>query len=232
MAVLHLSADMSDDRVTESPTECPVRSAGRPRACEAEARMHDLMSVAAELFVEKGYTKVSLEMIARKARVAVRTIYVKFGGKRGLFCEILRSGRDAYFASMEDLGTDQRPVRDVLIDFGMRVHELISSPAVIKLHQMVMAEAHSDPELAQAFFEAGPQRTRTALTSYFSRPEVRAHLVALPPEQLAVHLLNCLMGDHIKRYLFGPAAPPPEQAALLVEQRVDLFLHGTLAQRP
>ena len=191
--------------------------------------MQDLMTTAAELFLEKGYAKVSLEMIARKARVAVRTIYVKFGGKSGLFREILRSGREVYFGTMEDLETNQRPLRDVLVDFGTRVNELLSSSVVIKLHRMVIAEAQHDPDLAEAYFDAGPQQSRLALCRYFSRPEVRAQLRDLPAEHLAVHFMNCLMGDHVKRYLFGPPPSGGRPTELPVEQRVDLFLRGTQA---
>lgn len=228
---------MSDEQVKDSghagdqASLCPVaaRSAGRPRACDAEARTQELMSAAAELFLEKGYAKVSLEMIARRARVAVRTIYVKFGGKSGLFREILKSGRDIYFETMEDLETNPRPMREVLLDFGMRFHELVSSGAVIKLYRMVIAEAHHDPELAEAFFESGPRQTRLALERYFNRPDVRAQLCALPADQLVVHLLNCLMGDHLKRYLFSPQVHSAHEESLLVEQRVDLFLNGVKA---
>lgn len=225
---------MSEEKVIDATHACPVaaRGAGRPRASDAEARTQELMSAAAELFLEKGYSKVSLEMIARRARVAVRTIYVKFGGKNGLFREILASGRDVYFDTMEDLETNQRPMREVLVDFGLRFHKLVSSSAVIKLYRMVIAEAHHDPELAEAFFESGPRQTRLALERYFKRPDVRAQLCDIPADQLVVHLMNCLMGDHLKRYLF--AAPPgnPEDDAALVEQRVDLFLRGAGALTP
>ncbi|TWI64476.1 TetR family transcriptional regulator [Pseudoduganella lurida] len=199
--------------------------AGRPKACESEARTQELMTTAFQLFLEKGYSKVSLEMIARKAHVAVRTIYVKFGGKSGLFREILKTGRDAAFQSMEDLATTQAPMREVLLDFGLRMHELISSGPVIQLHRMVIAEAHHDRELAEAFFEGGPQRTRAALQRYFSRPDVRAQLRDLPADVLAIHLMNCLMGDQLKRYLFMlPCADGIDPA--LLGQRVDLFLGG------
>jgi TetR/AcrR family transcriptional repressor of mexJK operon len=214
--------------LAERPHCLVARPAGRPRACDAEARVQDLMTAAAELFLEKGYSKVSLEQIARKAHVAVRTIYVKFGGKAGLFREILRSGRDSYFATMEDLQTNIRPIREVLIDFGLRMNQLMTAPAATSLHRMVIAEAEADPELAEAFFEAGPRQTREALRVFFARPDVRAQLCDMPPEELAIHLLNCLMGDQLKRYLFKPRDATAQEDLLLVGQRVDLFLHGVM----
>ncbi|WEF33081.1 TetR/AcrR family transcriptional regulator [Pseudoduganella chitinolytica] len=225
---------MSDEQAPEPSHRCPLelgaRGAGRPRACDAEARTQELINSAGELFLEKGYAKVSLEMIARRARVAVRTIYVKFGGKSGLFREVLLSGRNAYFATMEDLGTNRRPIREVLIDFGVRIHHMLSSPTAIQLYRMVIAEAHRDPELAEAFFDAGPRQTREALHRFFIRPDVQSQFRAdIPAEQLSIHLINCLMGDHLKRYLFNPHAASEREDLLLVEQRVDLFLRG--AQR-
>jgi TetR/AcrR family transcriptional regulator, mexJK operon transcriptional repressor len=228
-----MSRKMSDEQALDVPADgCPftTRTAGRPRACDAEARMQDLMTVAAELFLQKGYSKVSLEAIARQAHVAVRTIYVKFGGKAGLFREILRSGRESYFATMEDLETNVRPMREILIDFGLRMNKLLAAPSAINLHRIVIAEAAAAPELAEAFFDAGPRQTREALRTFFSRADIRAQLRAdMPPEQLSVHFLNCLMGDQLKRYLFMPQSGE-HQNPLPVEQRVDLFLMGAQRQ--
>jgi TetR/AcrR family transcriptional repressor of mexJK operon len=207
----------------------PSIKAGRPRACEAEARLQDLMQTAGKLFIEKGYSKVSLELIAREARVAVRTIYVKFGGKAGLFKAIVMSRRAEFFASMENLELSQRPIRDILLDYGLRFHQLVTSPEVVTLHQLVIAEAHTNPELAEAFFDAGPRQTREVLQSFFAREDVRAQMRSdVPLDRLAVHYLNCLMGDQLKRFLFDSRCGASEGGAEQVEQGIDLFLRGVL----
>jgi TetR/AcrR family transcriptional repressor of mexJK operon len=219
---------MSDEQLDELCPLCP-KPAGRPKASEAEARMLELVEAAARLFMAKGYSKVSLEMIAREARVAVRTIYVKFGGKAGLFKAILLRGREHYFSSMEHLASSQRPIREVLVDFGHRFDKLLTSQAVVNLHRMVIAEAHSSPELAHAFFDGGPKQTRAMLTEYFERPDVKAMLREdLSAPQLAVHLINCLTGDPLKRYLFGVEEVMQEQDRPSIDIAVDLFLRGVL----
>ncbi|MEG1117818.1 MAG: helix-turn-helix domain-containing protein, partial [Janthinobacterium sp.] len=93
----------SDDAAQE--LSCCGKPAGRPRAADMEARMDNLLHTAGCLFLEKGYGKVSLEMIAREAHVAVRTIYVKFGGKSGLFNAVVELRRAAYFSTMPALET-------------------------------------------------------------------------------------------------------------------------------
>jgi hypothetical protein len=83
-------------------TACCLRGAGRPKASDVEARMQDLLDVAARLFLANGYTRTSLESIARAARVAVRTIYVKFGGKAGLLDAVLVAQARPFFRMPDD----------------------------------------------------------------------------------------------------------------------------------
>jgi len=209
---------------------CFGKAAGRPRAADKEARLQALLHTAAHLFLEKGYSKVSLEMIAREAHVAVRTIYVKFGGKAGLLNAVIENGRAHFFAGMTDMCSDPRPMREVLEDFSLRFLELVSAPSFVSLHRMVVAEAKTTPELAQTFYQAGPQRTREQLTGFFSRPEVRTQLrddVTL--ETLAVHLTSCLLGDNMVRMLFPPERAPTEaELRQQAKKGLDLFLRGAM----
>jgi TetR/AcrR family transcriptional repressor of mexJK operon len=209
---------------------CFGKAAGRPRAADKAARRAALLHTAGQLFLEKGYSKVSLEMIAREAHVAVRTIYVKFGGKVGLLEAIITDGRANYMAGVANMETDPRPMQQILSDFAVRFLELISLPTFTSLHRMVVAEAKSTPELAAAFFEAGPLRTREELGRFFARADVQAQLRPdLRPDLLPVFLINCLMGDHMARLLF-PAEQPATRDELRrqADEGLDLFLRGVL----
>lgn len=209
---------------------CCGKSAGRPRAADMEARAENLLHTAGCLFLDKGYGKVSLEMIAREAHVAVRTIYVKFGGKSGLFNAVVEQKRAAYFSTMPALQTDMRPLPAILADFGLLFMQLITMPAAIRLNRMVIAEAASHPELAESFYKVGPGQTREMLSLFFSRPDIAPLFRSgLTPELLSMHLLNCLLGDQMSRLLFLPQTQPDvAQLRKLVEVRLDLFLRATL----
>lgn len=209
---------------------CCGKSAGRPRAADKEARMGNLLHTAGMLFLDKGYGKVSLEMIAREAHVAVRTIYVKFGGKAGLFTAVVEQKRRAYFSTMPALEDDMRPLKDILAGFGLLFMQLVTFPSAIRLNRMVIAEAAAHPELAESFYKIGPGATRETLTRFFSRPDIAVLFRdGLAPQELGSHLLNCLMGDQMSRLLFLPQSQPDvAQLRRLVEQRLDLFLRATL----
>ncbi len=205
------------------PLPC-CRPAGRPRASDVEERLHNLIHTAGQLFLRHGYSKVSLESIAREAHVAVRTIYVKFGGKAGLFEAVLAHNRDHYFKA-NDMDEDMRPLQQVITEFAVHFLDMFTSPQAQRIQRLVMAEAPGNPELAKSFFEAGPELTRTMLARYFARPDVIAQLRDdVAPDLLPVYLLNCVMGDQLLILLL---APPADLGARLPE-RLALFFRSVL----
>jgi len=205
-----------------------TKAAGRPRAADLEARNKNLIEKAGQLFLELGYGKVSLELIAREAHVAVRTIYVKFGGKAGLFKEVLIANRDR-FISPHQLEQDARPMKEVIGEFSLHFLDMITAPEALAVQRMVVAEAKNNPELAHSFYEAGPRQSREMLTHYFARPDIRAQLRDdLAVELLPSYLINCVIGDPFSRFLFDPAEQPREQVKAKLGQRLELFYQSIL----
>jgi TetR/AcrR family transcriptional regulator, mexJK operon transcriptional repressor len=207
-----------------------AKSAGRPRARDVEARMQSLIDTAACLFLEKGYSKVSLEMIAREAHVAVRTIYVKFGGKAGLLSAVLAAGRSRFF-SITEMETDKRSIPEIIDDFADRFLAMITAPTALSMQRMVIAESKSNPELAQTFFATGPLETRAMLERFFARPDIAAQLHGdVDVEQLPVYLLNCIMGDQLRRFLLDDQAGAAGDDASALKRRLALFYRSALRQ--
>jgi TetR/AcrR family transcriptional repressor of mexJK operon len=206
------------------------KPAGRPRASEVEERLHQLIHTAGQLFLKHGYSKVSLETIAREAHVAVRTIYVKFGGKAGLFKAVLENNREMYF-KIHEIDKDTRPLREFIDDFSLHFLEMITAPQALQVQRMVIAEAGSNPELATTFFETGPQQTRAMLTRFFARPDIRAQLRDdVAAELLPMHLLNCVMGDQFTRFLIDPEPVEQDEIVRRLKQRLELFYRSVLRE--
>ncbi len=205
-----------------------TKSAGRPRAADLEARNENLIFTAGQLFLKHGYGKVSLEMIAREAHVAVRTIYVKFGGKAGLFKAVLIANRDT-FMSPQEMEADPRPFRDVIGEFSRHFLDMVCAPDAVEVQRMVIAEARTDPEVATSFYEAGPRQSREVLARYFSRPDVRSQLRdELAVDLLPSYLLNCVVGDGFARFLFNAGDQANEALARRLPERLELFFASVL----
>jgi TetR/AcrR family transcriptional repressor of mexJK operon len=205
-----------------------LRGAGRPKASDVEARTQDLIDAAARLFLTNGYTRTSLEAIARAARVAVRTIYVKFGGKAGLLEAVMVSRREVFFR-MHDMEHDTRPFREVVDDFARQFFDLLCQDQLIAMQRVVIAEAGDNPELAHTFYDAGPRMTREMLERFFARPDVRAQLrTDLPFEQLPAFLTSWISGDAMQRFVFPHDQPERAEAHRLLGERLELFYRAVL----
>ncbi|QJE00818.1 TetR/AcrR family transcriptional regulator [Massilia forsythiae] len=213
----------------QDAADCPGgKAAGRPKACEVEARMHELLHTAGMLFLKNGYTKTSLESIARAAHVAVRTIYVKFGGKTGLLHAVLAAKRDRFFGGQQ-MDADTRPLKEVVDEFAHRMHDLLVSQEVIDMQRVVLSEAPSNPELAEAFWNGGPRQTREMLLRFFSRPDIRAQLRPdVPVDLLPGYLMTCIAGEQMMSFMRPQEAIPAETARRELERRLDLFYRSVL----
>ncbi len=204
------------------------KAPGRPRAADLEARHQCLIQAAGQLFLKLGYGKVSLESIAREAHVAVRTIYVKFGGKSGLFQAVLIANRER-FLTPQKMETDERPFKVVIDEFGEHFLDMITAPEALAVQRMVIAEAKTNPEVASSFFEAGPRQTREMLANYFARADVRALLSAdVDLDLLPSFLIQCVMGDPFSRFLFDPADQARDDVVRLLHKRLALFYRSVL----
>ncbi|MDQ1814024.1 TetR/AcrR family transcriptional regulator [Massilia sp. CCM 9210] len=211
-----------------APPVPAAKSAGRPRASELEARHNNLIDTAGQLMLKHGYGKVSLETIAREAHVAVRTIYVKFGGKAGLFQAVLLANRSRFFTASA-VEQDMRPLKQVISEFSLHFFDMITAPEALSMQRMVIAEAASNPELSASFYEAGPRQTRDMLMRYFARADIRAQLREdLALELVPTFLLNCVQGEYFGRFLFQPVPQEREEVVKAVEQRLDLFYRSVL----
>lgn len=217
------------DAVFVTEAACCAKSAGRPKAADLEARLTHLIHTAGHLFLEKGYSKVSLETIAREAHVAVRTIYVKFGGKPQLLKAVLAHKRASFFPDMEAMERDTRPVREIIDEFAKRMWKLVKSPEARAMQRMVAAEARFNPELADTFYQNGPCLTREMLARFFARPDIRAQMYPDTPfDQVPAHLINCVVGDFTVHLLYDDSTRDDDEQRRLLRERLEMFYRSVL----
>lgn len=122
-------------------------------------RDRHMLSVAEQLFLEKGYHQVSLALVASSAGVATRTIYARFGEKRAMLEEILECRREASEMALaalagEGLASDQALHRLAAHALG---HELL--PCLELLHADLRADRDRCMPAGCRWAEEGGWRT-------------------------------------------------------------------------
>jgi hypothetical protein len=88
------------------------------------------------------------------------------------------------------------------------------APSTLAIHRIVLAEAGRVPELAEAFYTAGPAAGRARLAAWIAEKQRLGHLRAdADPLEAAGHLSALLRGDLWLRAGLG-VPPAPDEAAV------------------
>lgn len=122
---------------------------------ERQARRRRIQQAAREVFAEKGYTKTSIEQVARQASLSVGAIYLYFRSKEDLYISLIEETLEAFDSELAQVLTraDLHPANRLqaawsyLVNWaisdveGTRILRLISQPGVRKQLSDEVAEA-------------------------------------------------------------------------------------------
>jgi len=201
---------------------------GRPSKGNEKLSRDRLLDAALQLFLEHGYGDLSMETLARDARVSMRTIYTQFGGKSGVFGALIRRCSDQFIDGLKD----DCELFEALETFGRQFLFRLTRPDVIRMRAILMGESARFPDLAIQFYEHGPRRTLGHLADYFSRQQQAGRIVAIDPNFLADQYVNALRGERMQRLQLGLESPPDEaEIADWVHKVTHLFLRGCLSNQ-
>jgi TetR/AcrR family transcriptional repressor of mexJK operon len=153
---------------------------GAMRALSRDKR-EAILDGAAEVFAARGYEGASMSMITAAAGVSKGTIYQHFEGKAALFgAAVARECERSLAPLFEDAGYGV-DLPAALRDIGMRFVTLLVSEKCVAIERTVHAEAHRFPELAGAFYEAGPGRAIAMMARFLAARVAAGQLAADDP---------------------------------------------------
>jgi TetR/AcrR family transcriptional regulator of autoinduction and epiphytic fitness len=201
---------------------------GRPRLIEEAERRELLLDAAESVFVEQGYSAASMDDIAAKAGMSKKTLYRIFDTKEALFAAVIEARRAVLAAMIAEVDTRESQAADTVLRSWLgKVAHFALAPRQVALHRLVIAEAQRAPEIARAFYHAGPNKVCQGLTEWLEQQRDAGALRVSDPAGAANMLFSMVCSEPQARVLMHGAAPPGRQ---VIEERVysavDLFLHG------
>ncbi|MBD9596935.1 TetR/AcrR family transcriptional regulator [Ensifer sp. ENS05] len=128
-----------------------------------------ISSAARTLFVKKGYEGVSIDEIARAARVSKPTLYAHFGSKERLFLTILEETLDKIASPLLGAEVDGLPIEQVLRRHARAYARAVLSPDMLSFNRLLVGEAVRFPEMAHQYYEAGPAAAYAAVSAFLRR---------------------------------------------------------------
>lgn len=149
-----------------------------------------------ELFLERGVEATPIEAIAAKAGVSKVTLYTHYPDKIALFRAAVEREMERIEAAQQHHAGDGRVVAiaDQLRDFGVGILTFLTSKPAIDFYSAIAGELRRHDDLARAFYDLGPGRTRKNLASLIAAATARGELVAVDPEHAAEELFGMWQG--------------------------------------
>ena len=194
-----------------------------------DAKRDEIVEVARVAFLELGYERTSMAEIAARVGGSKATLYGYFPSKEALFMAIIERLAERYIspalAQLEE--STEEDLRTALRRFGEQFLAFISTPEAIATYRMVISQAaHSD--IAEAFFEAGPNQVDARLARYLSGAMQRGQLRKADADVAATHFFAILTQGEMWRHYFmrEPPTLTRPQIKRIVDRSLDAFLAG------
>lgn len=137
-----------------------------------------ILKAARENFLESGFSRVAMAMIARDADVSTATLYKHFASKDALFAAVVREAHSETEANMHiDIGTT--PAHTILKNITDAYVKQQLEGQMNNLLRVVIAEVPSAPHLATEVYEKGMLvrygQFRAVIDSLVARGDLKPH---------------------------------------------------------
>lgn len=197
----------------------PKRKPGRPRLEQSETKIN-ILRTSSMLFMEIGYDKVSLELVAKKCSITKASVYYYFSNKSNLFTECLTYVMGIAYNATSTILKSSIPLKQRLeqiafkqmsnshLDFETMMRDAAKDLDEDQTRQIREAEGKLEQALIEAFEEA------------IERGEIN------PKHQpiILAHLFTAILT--MKNHLNLKPIPLED----IVAQTIDIFWEGAIQQ--
>jgi AcrR family transcriptional regulator len=184
-----------------------------------------ILAGAASVFAADGYEGASMAKIAAVAGVSKGTLYNHFDSKAALFAAYVGETCTQTLARVFDSANHEGDPAEVLRGIAKRMVRMLLSEIGLSIYRVVIAEAAKFPDLAQAFFEAGPARAIAFMAGWLEEETRRGRLSVPDPAFAAEQFFNlCQTRLVLRRRLEMLPDPPESDIDGVVEASITMFL--------
>lgn len=199
---------------------------GRPPRGQQELRYEELLEVALDIFLERGFEQTTMEEIALRVGMSKRTVYARFEDKAELFKAAVQRAIERYTvprSALEAVATDD--LAETLTAIARLRIANVATPIATKLQRILSAQSYRFPELFHAAFEQGAGPTIGFLSDLFARYNARGEIFVTEPRRAATAFLSLVVGGAARVIVSGNRLDKQE-IEVRIQFALDLFLNG------
>lgn len=169
-------------------------------AKRGEALREHILYVAKDVFLEMGFERASMDVIAERAKTSKRTLYAHFENKEKLYLAVIDLVRGLFLSRLKMPSDYPGDAAEALVMFCGRFLEVLLFARTIRMCRLSVAEAARFPEGSAQYFDVIFSTAHERLSAYLKET------FGLPlkvSSEAAQELLGRVIHPRFPRALFG-----------------------------
>jgi AcrR family transcriptional regulator len=159
-----------------------------------------ILEVAKDVFLETGFERASMDVVAGRAETSKRSLYAHFDSKEKLFLAVIERVRGQMFGRLKPPGEySEKPVEALVLFCGQYL-EILLYHRSIQMSRVNIAETARFPEGAAHYFDVLFTQVQSRLSAYLKET---FELSTRASTDAAQRLLGQVLYPRFQRALFG-----------------------------
>ena len=169
-----------------------------------DQRARQIESAAYDILEMKGFSGLSMQVVAKAAKASNETLYRWYGDKIGLFEALIRGNAETVIADLEDIQGDT-PL-DRLGFIAPRLLAMLLGPRAIALNRAAASDASG--KLGAALAREGRMVVGPRIAALMQEAVEAGQLAGDTPRRMAEVFFGLLIGDQQIRRVTGAMSNP------------------------
>ncbi len=159
-----------------------------------------ILWLAKDVFLELGFERASMDVIAARATTSKRTLYAHFESKEKLFLAVIELVRGLFLRRLGVPGDYSPRTQEALVIYCGRYLEILLYESNVQMMRVSMAESERFPDQAKLYFNVMFTEVHIRLSTYLKE---RFPISSRSASDAAHRLLSQILYPQLTRSLFG-----------------------------
>jgi AcrR family transcriptional regulator len=170
------------------------------RARRGDKLREHILWVAKDVFLEMGFERASMDVVASRAETSKRSLYAHFESKEKLFLAVIELVRGLFLDRLKMPSDYSEKSADALVMFCCRYLEVLLYEKSVQMCRVSMAEVSRFPEGAARYFDVLFTQVERSLSAYV---KTTFGLSSRASAEAIQKLLGSVLYPQFPRALFG-----------------------------
>ena len=159
-----------------------------------------MLWAAKDVFLEMGFERASMDVVASRAETSKRSLYAHFESKEKLFLAVIELVRGLFLSRLRMPGDYSEKPAEALVQFCGRYLEVLLYEASIQMMRVSIAETDRFAEQAAQYFDVLFTQVHARLSGYL---KTTFGVSGRASSEAAHQLLGRILYPRLPRALFG-----------------------------